>query len=121
MKFKLSQKEAGKAWIKELRSGKYEQGKGVLKTVGGKYCCLGVACELFDKIEEKIDIKEDRYNNHSVFSFDGLHASLPKKVQNWLGIDSLGRWNSWNSLAKENDKGIMFPAIANIIEKEWKC
>lgn len=29
-----------------LRSGKYEQGQGRLRTKEGKFCCLGVACDL---------------------------------------------------------------------------
>lgn len=31
-------------WADELQSGKYEQGKGLLKS-DGRYCCLGVLCE----------------------------------------------------------------------------
>lgn len=34
-----------RAWVEDLRSGKYEQGKKALKTADGKFCCLGVACE----------------------------------------------------------------------------
>lgn len=33
-------------WIDALRSGKYKQGKSYLKTKDGKYCCLGVLCEI---------------------------------------------------------------------------
>lgn len=33
-------------WIEALRSGKYEQGFGALQTRSGKFCCLGVVCEL---------------------------------------------------------------------------
>jgi len=29
-------------WIKALRSGRYKQGRGRLKTEKGSYCCLGV-------------------------------------------------------------------------------
>lgn len=35
-------------WIKALRSGKYEQGVGYLQTLDGKYCCLGVLCDIMD-------------------------------------------------------------------------
>lgn len=41
-KFKLPKKVKAK-WVAALRSGKYEQGAGYLKT-GNTYCCLGVAC-----------------------------------------------------------------------------
>lgn len=33
------------AWVEALRSGKYQQGKNYLNSEG-RYCCLGVLCEL---------------------------------------------------------------------------
>jgi hypothetical protein len=37
-------------WLKALRSGKYEQGTGTLKSVAydgtATYCCLGVLCDV---------------------------------------------------------------------------
>lgn len=33
-------------WIAALRSGKYEQGRGLLCSRAGKYCCLGVYAEI---------------------------------------------------------------------------
>lgn len=38
-----------KRWVAALRSGKYKQGKGTL-LAGGKYCCLGVLCEIVNGI-----------------------------------------------------------------------
>ena len=35
-----------KKWVAALRSGKFKQGKKQLKA-NNKFCCLGVACELF--------------------------------------------------------------------------
>ena len=35
------------AWVAALRSGKYEQGRGVMRK-GDRFCCLGVACDLID-------------------------------------------------------------------------
>ncbi len=37
-----------KLWIAALRSGEYQQGTGFLNPEG-KYCCLGVACEVAEK------------------------------------------------------------------------
>jgi hypothetical protein len=34
-----------KQWVEALRSGKYKQGTGHLRT-GDNYCCLGVLCDL---------------------------------------------------------------------------
>lgn len=42
-------KRVKKLWIKALRSGKYKQGRGHLKSNEegvSYYCCLGVLCEL---------------------------------------------------------------------------
>lgn len=33
-------------WTAALRSGEFEQGVGSLKTLDGKYCCLGVLAEV---------------------------------------------------------------------------
>ena len=41
--------EIKQRWVEALRSGKYEQGRGVLREFrDGKfhYCCLGVLCDL---------------------------------------------------------------------------
>lgn len=46
-------------WIKALRSGKYEQGKGNLNH-DGRYCCLGVLCEV---AKRPYDLK-DGYEFH---------------------------------------------------------
>ena len=37
--------ELGRKWVDALRSGKYQQGFGALKTKAGGYCCLGVLCD----------------------------------------------------------------------------
>lgn len=44
-------KQECEIWIDALRSGKYKQGHGMLRTEtseGVEFCCLGVAQELFD-------------------------------------------------------------------------
>lgn len=38
------------AWLAALRSGEYEQGRGCLSD-NGKFCCLGVACDIAVKQE----------------------------------------------------------------------
>jgi hypothetical protein len=35
-------------WVAALRSGRYAQGQGCLRTVDNTFCCLGVACDLID-------------------------------------------------------------------------
>lgn len=45
-----------KKWVKELRSGKYEQSKGHLNK-DGKFCCLGIACDIMHK-EKRLAIQK---------------------------------------------------------------
>jgi len=45
-------KELKDAWVEALRSGKYPQGEGVLKSAEGEYCCLGVLGEVLVKAGE---------------------------------------------------------------------
>lgn len=33
-------------WLEALRSGKYQQGKGCLRSASDNYCCLGVLAEV---------------------------------------------------------------------------
>lgn len=39
-----------RTWVTALRSGKYKQGTGYLRSHKG-YCCWGVACDLIDPNE----------------------------------------------------------------------
>lgn len=80
-------------WLKALRSGKYRQGQGALKTVSEEgtrsYCCLGVlahACKLgkFDKAKGRDWPQELECN----FGIEGESASaLPTTVAVRIGLD----------------------------------
>lgn len=41
-------KEWKEKWLTALRSGKYKQGKYVLRNNDDEYCCLGVLCDVYD-------------------------------------------------------------------------
>jgi len=43
-------KNIKKQWLKALRSGKYRQTRGKLKSQDGSMCCLGVLCDI-QKVE----------------------------------------------------------------------
>jgi hypothetical protein len=38
--------ELKQRWLDALRSGKYKQGKGALRTGKDHFCCLGVLCDI---------------------------------------------------------------------------
>lgn len=64
-------------WLEALRSGKYEQGRGALLD-GGKYCCLGVLCEVAGlKITRFNHIEDDQYASTSY-----------QKLSEILGVDT---------------------------------
>ncbi len=70
-------------WVKALKSGKYKQGRNKLK-VGDKFCCLGVACDLYAKEYPSAKWKRSH--------FQGQNQFLPDSVRNWLGLrDGGGR------------------------------
>ncbi len=76
MKSKIKEK-----WVAALRSGKYKQGGGQLKTLSGTYCCLGVLCDLHSKSLKKKGFK---------FSKNGQYLGdahvLSRTVMNWAGL-----------------------------------
>ena len=83
-------------WVRALRGKKYKQGKRYLKHKG-KYCCLGVLCDVagVDIKETDNELIQDR-NTYSLFL-------LPEGTQ--------------NELAEQNDDGRKFKDIAGFINK----
>lgn len=109
-------------WVAALRSGEYPQGNGKLN-VDGKYCCLGVLCELLVKrgTVEEYDSNGaisygmgNEYNGtiltHDIVRITGLPNTTGKLP---TPIDGL------ISLASLNDNGVPFDKIANIIEVQF--
>ena len=84
------------AWVAALRSGKYEQGRGALRT-GDTYCCLGVACDLIDPIAW-----DGRTWRDCAFDNIGLLPFIAR--------------GSAETLADLNDSGDTFAQIADFIE-----
>jgi hypothetical protein len=108
-------------WLKALRGGKYKQGKEQLKTATGRFCCLGVLCDLHAKATGSkwgVSDGEPVYGRG-----DDAPYYLPPAVQRWAGLkdkrgqlpDGLG----WRDLGEVNDSGKRFTTIANLIEKHF--
>lgn len=119
MKTKSKLNPNARKWVRALRSGKYKQTKGGLAKHFGteiRYCCLGVACELFKKSGGKIG----REDAGKVVLFGGVQDFLPSPVRKWLGLvynDGSFGYND-DSLARRNDAGKRFTTIAKIIESQ---
>lgn len=113
-------KKLRQEWIKALRSGKYQKGKDALEPKKGQYCCLGVACKVYEKVTGESAIYEDDklYGQHledqpavgRAFGFreDGLER-LSCMKEEVIGLTDLN-----------DDYGYSFKRIATVIEKSGK-
>lgn len=102
-------------WLDALESGKYEQGKTFLNK-NNKFCCLGVACDLFAEklglvIENddgiigyanKVEDQSQRWES------DYTSTTLPKPIMELLKIrDNCGEFINKTVIASKNDYGTM--------------
>jgi hypothetical protein len=98
-------------WVKDLRSGEYEQGGGHLRRDNGEgekdqFCCLGVLCEqavragvipapeLHGQEYLYLDDKYDTYGGNVTGEAFNQASSLPRKVAEWAGLprNDDGHW-----------------------------
>ena len=94
-----------KQWIEALRSGEYRQARGTLRTQDGRFCCLGVACEIsgIDKWE---------FNGNS-YSYDHNYSGMSARVCDHIGFPLSGQ----GRLIQMNDnQGATFQEIADYLE-----
>lgn len=146
-----SKKLLRKMLVTALRSGLYEQGMFSLhyrpKEGKGKFCCLGVACDITDphgwKPEKKPtsqgityefdddtcflpDTVRRKYgftNKRGEFKFDSLPAELQERIRVALTKNDVtynAERYTEESLFNLNDLGLPFDIIADIIEAEPK-
>lgn len=106
---------ATKVWLSALRSGLYKQGRKRLKH-SGRYCCLGVACQISSRVEPR----------------DWIHNTIltdtAQPVRNELGLEraegtfkmgAYAKYPAADSLAVLNDEyRVSFADIADFIESE---
>jgi hypothetical protein len=138
--------EVKQQWVDALRSGNYPQGKFSLKTDSGKYCCLGVLCEI-SPIESRVVTTCDCCSTTATL-WDDCESVLPSSVMNWAGTGNDRdicmdlTLEDFNYLVEKyetdefrtlevsdryistsvngsalNDSGVSFEDIANLIEK----
>ena len=107
-------KDNVKKWVEALRSGKYTQTTKCLQNQKG-YCCLGVACDLYEKETGHLLPKDD-----NGYYFSGVLSGAFGVVKNWLGLSDRegGLSGPIISLAIANDQGKTFEEISDIIESE---
>lgn len=106
------------AWVEALESGKYEQGTLWLKA-DGKYCCLGVLCELAGLA----------YNETTAVFTDGEEPQtdvLPQSLVDRIGLrDKSGSFRKGAEddgpstlICLNDDDGFTFKQIAEFIRSD---
>jgi hypothetical protein len=109
-----------------LRSGEFEQGRNRLRSVEGKFCCLGVLCEMAVKagvIPPATLFRKytDAYTYGASFD-DSSMSVLPDAVRDWAGMNSsTGEFGiDGETLTVLNDRGESFNDIADRIDKDFE-
>jgi hypothetical protein len=117
--------ELKQKWIEALRSGKYIQGQGALRSVDeDEYCCLGVLCEYLPNV--RWENGDD--SNYTAVLFNELGdvtrstLFLPGTLNVDLGLNILIRedgdsYTIYSMLMYMNDEGKNFNEIADYIER----
>ena len=100
-------KEWKSKWLEALRSGKYKQGRGCLRSENNKFCCLGVLCDLVAPQDWEPGLEEmGHYYGHR-----GSYGAPDQAIKDVVSIAS------WGKLMEMNDSGASFTEIADWIEK----
>jgi hypothetical protein len=98
-------------WVEALESGKYEQGRKLLRSLDNKFCCLGVACDLF---KDEVGLKWVK--SHTSYTIDCNHGSLPYLVRGHLDFFCVDA--APYELAELNDNGASFTELAAVIREK---
>lgn len=114
-------KQRIKLWVGALRSGDYQQCRNNLRLTSNynnsvtdgctvAYCCLGVACAIYEKQTKK-----------NIPSSEWGKSYLPNEVQKWLGLDKDDPYITKTLTAAfvNDERGWDFKKVANAIEKTY--
>lgn len=94
-----------KQWIEALRSGKYKQGKGLLRRKNNCYCCLGVLAQELGRLQFSEELFMFGVRKDTAF----YHTFLPDPLIS----------GGQKTLASMNDEGATFGQIADYIEQNY--
>lgn len=113
-------------WVAALRSGKYTQGKNVLRDEYDAFCCLGVLCDLHRRATnggDWVDGVTTPSGDIECSAYEGATTYPPTVVAEWAGLDEIDNSNpavriddKCMGVADFNDRGWSFAAIAEAIE-----
>lgn len=118
-------------WVKNLRSGLYDQGESYLRTPDGDFCCLGVLCDMAEKagVVQKKEGEAGMIYYGDEASGEWRSDVLPQVVMDWAGLysnnplvvcecrmEDCGCSENHRELAQLNDDGTTFSEIADLID-----
>jgi hypothetical protein len=109
-------KELRAKWVAALRSGEYQQGSERLHR-DGRFCCLGVACDILAK---RGHCRWENIGN-SLRAWVDKSASIfwmPDRAAELFGLRDTSGAYAGGTLVGLNDCGKTFAEIADIIESE---
>lgn len=110
-------------WLEALRSDRYTQGTGVLRSADDKFCCLGVLCDLAERegvvtAGRDQDLIDEFPNMDISWNYNGDDAELPTAVLTWAGLESRNPLLLSGSAIELNDEEqYTFDQIADEIEE----
>jgi hypothetical protein len=112
-------REIAHKWINALRSGKYKQGRNVLRNQNDEFCCLGVLCDISGIYEWKKP--DSNIDGEEFYLYNLNYGDLPFKVIEWAGIRGgpTAILPNFSLVSANDDKEWSFEAIACIIESRW--
>lgn len=107
-------KEIMELWVKELKSGYWQQGKYFLEH-SGFFCVYGVLANLAALYGVC------SHSGQNLNGFDKKITVVPESVIQWAELKSpIGEIPGLKySLAEMNDNGKSFKDLAEVIEKHW--
>lgn len=117
------QKARVRTYLAALRSGEYLQGTGRLRCEN-KFCCLGIACEVFAKENPVATWKPSGLFHFSAFYANEEswnHYLLPPEVAAWFGFptEDPALTPSFNATGCNDVAGISFAEIADLFEAKF--
>lgn len=112
----VTRDELQQRWRDALRSGQYPQGRHDLKSAEGKYCCLGVLCELIPQISQELEGTSWIFKSPTGESEISV---LPGNSHTIVGLHGAsGEADHLPNLTDLNDGGTPFMIIAELLEDQ---
>lgn len=100
-------KDIKQKWIDALKSGRYKQGQGRLKSCNDEFCCLGVLCDSIDS---------EGWNSPTTFKYNNVLSSFYLPIE--LRVELELTFADQQKLTDMNDEEhLSFEQIADWIEE----